>query len=65
MSDETAEKIIDIWQRKQDFFTNCADGEKESHLTKQSRDRVSEFYKVYNKMNSTSRKIARRAIISV
>lgn len=65
MSDETAEKVIDIWQRKQDFFTNCADEEKESHLTKQSRDRVSEFYKVYNKMNSTSRKIARRAIISV
>lgn len=65
MSDETAEKITDIWQRKQDFFTNCADGEKESHLTKQSRDRVSEFYKVYNKMNSASRKIARRAIISV
>ncbi len=65
MSDETAEKITDIWQRKQDFFTNCADGEKESHLTKQSRDRVSEFYKVYNKMNSVSRKIARRAIISV
>lgn len=65
MSDETAEKIADIWQRKQDFFTNCADGEKESHLTKQSRERVSEFYKVYNKMNSASRKIARRAIISV
>jgi hypothetical protein len=65
MSDETAEKITDIWQRKQDFFTNCADGEKESHLTKQSRERVSEFYKVYNKMNSASRKIARRAIISV
>ena len=65
MSDETAEKITDIWQRKQDFFTNCADEEKESHLTKQSRDRVSEFYKVYNKMNSASRKIARRAIISV
>lgn len=65
MSDETAEKMTDIWQRKQDFFTNCADGEKESHLTKQSRERVSEFYKVYNKMNSASRKIARRAIISV
>lgn len=65
MSDETAEKITDIWQRKQDFFTNCADGEKESHLTKQSRERVSEFDKVYNKMNSASRKIARRAIISV
>lgn len=65
MSDETAEKVIDIWQRKQDFFTNCADEEKESHLTKQSRERVSEFYKVYNKMNSVSRKIARRAIISV
>lgn len=65
MSDETAEKVIDIWQRKQDFFTNCADGEKESHLTKQSRERVSEFYKVYNKINSVSRKIARRAIISV
>ena len=65
MSDETAEKITDIWQRKQDFFTNCADGEKESHLTKQSRERVSEFYKVYNKINSASRKIARRAIISV
>lgn len=65
MSDETAEKVIDIWQRKQDFFTNCADEEKESHLTKQSRERVSEFYKVYNKMNSVSRKIARRAIVSV
>ena len=65
MSDETAEKVIDIWQRKQDFFTNCADEEKESHLTKQSRDRVRKFYKVYNKINSASRKIARRAIISV
>lgn len=65
MSDETAEKVIDIWQRKQDFFTNCVDEEKESHLTKQSRERVSEFYKVYNKMNSVSRKIARRAIVSV
>ena len=65
MSDETAEKVIDIWQRKQDFFTNCADEEKESHLTKQSRDRVSKFYEDYNKINSASRKIARRAIISV
>ena len=65
MSDETAEKIIDIWQRKQDFFTNCTDEEKESHLTKQSRDRVRKFYEDYNKINSESRKIARRAIISV
>ena len=65
MSDETAEKVIDIWQRKQDFFTNCADEEKESHLTKQSRDRVRKFYEDYNKINSESRKIARRAIISV
>lgn len=65
MSDETAEKIIDIWQRKQDFFTNCADEEKEYHLTKQSRDRVRKFYEDYNKINSESRKIARRAIISV
>ena len=61
MSDETAEKIIDIWQRKQDFFTNCTDEEKESHLTKQSRDRVRKF----KRMNSAYRKIARRAIISV
>ena len=61
MSDETAEKIADIWQRKQDFFTNCADEEKESHLTKQSRDRVRKF----KRMNSTYRKIARRAMISV
>lgn len=61
MSDETAEKITDIWQRKQDFFTNCADEEKESHLTKQSRDRVRKF----KRMNSAYRKIARRAIISV
>ena len=61
MSDETAEKITDIWQRKQDFFTNCADGEKESHLTKQSRDRVRKF----KRMNSAYRKIARRAMISV
>lgn len=61
MSDETAEKVIDIWQRKQDFFTNCADGEKESHLTKQSRERVRKF----KRMNSAYRKIARRAIISV
>ncbi|WP_338503026.1 hypothetical protein [Candidatus Minimicrobia sp. QA0096] len=61
MSDETAEKITDIWQRKQDFFTNCADGEKESHLTKQSRERVRKF----KRMNSTYRKIARRAMISV
>ena len=61
MSDETAEKVIDIWQRKQDFFTNCADEEKESHLTKQSRERVRKF-KI---MNSAYRKIARRAMISV
>ena len=61
MSDETAEKITDIWQRKQDFFTNCADGEKESHLTKQSRERVRKF----KRMNSAYRKIARRAMISV
>ena len=61
MSDETAEKVIDIWQRKQDFFTNCADEEKESHLTKQSRDRVRKF----KRMNSAYRKIARRAMISV
>lgn len=61
MSDETAEKVIDIWQRKQDFFTNCADEEKESHLTKQSRERVRKF----KRMNSTYRKIARRAMISV
>lgn len=61
MSDETAEKIIDIWQRKQDFFTNCADEEKETHLTKQSRDRVRKF----KRTNSAYRKIARRAIISV
>lgn len=61
MSDETAEKVIDIWQRKQDFFTNCADEEKESHLTKQSRDRVRKF----KRMNSAYRKIVRRAIISV
>lgn len=61
MSDETAEKIIDIWQRKQDFFTNCADEEKESHLTKQSRERVRKF----KRMNSAYRKIARRAMISV
>lgn len=61
MSDETAEKIIGIWQRKQDFFTNCTDEEKESHLTKQSRDRVRKF----KRMNSAYRKIARRAIISV
>lgn len=65
MSDKTAEKIADIWQRKQDFFTNCADEEKESHLTKQSRERVSKFYEDYNKINSASRKIARRAIISI
>ena len=61
ISNETAEKVIDIWQRKQDFFTNCADEEKESHLTKQSRDRVRKF----KRMNSAYRKIARRAIISV
>ena len=61
MTDETADATIDIWQRKQDFFTNCADEEKESHLTKQSRDRVRKF----KRMNSAYRKIARRAIISV
>lgn len=61
ISNETAEKVIDIWQRKQDFFTNCADEKKESHLTKQSRDRVRKF----KRMNSAYRKIARRAIISV
>ena len=61
MSDETAEKVVDIWQRKQDFFTNCADEEKESHLTKQSRDRVRKF----KRMNSAYCKIVRRAIISV
>ena len=58
-------KLQKIYGDLVNFFTNCADGEKESHLTKQSRERVSEFYKVYNKINSVSRKIARRAIISV
>jgi len=43
MTDETADAIIDIWQRKQDYFTSPEDGSKEDHLTNQSRERVVHF----------------------
>ena len=43
MTDETADAIIDIWQRKQDYFTSAEDGSKEDHLTNQSRERVAHF----------------------
>ena len=65
MSDEAADAVIDIWQRKQDFFTNCADDEKESHLTKQSRERVNKFNDACKKLQKEYRKIAKRAIISI
>ena len=43
MTDETADAIIDIWQRKQDYFTSPDDSAKEDHLTNQSRERVEYF----------------------
>ena len=43
MSDETADAIIDIWQRKQDYFTEPNDSAEEVHLTNQSRERVACF----------------------
>ena len=43
MTDETADAIIDIWQRKQDYFTSADDSAKEYHLTNQSRERVAHF----------------------
>ena len=43
MTDETADAVIDIWQRKQDYFTSPDDSAKEDHLTNQSRERVTHF----------------------
>ena len=43
MTDETADAIIDIWQRKQDYFNGPDDGTKENYLTNQSRERVAHF----------------------
>lgn len=43
MTDETADAIIDIWQRKQDYFNGPDDGTKENYLTDQSRERVARF----------------------
>lgn len=43
MTDETADAIIDIWQRKQDYFNSPDDSAKENHLTDQSRERVACF----------------------
>ena len=65
MSDETAEKITDIWQRKQDYFNSPDDSAKEKHLTNQSRERVDKFYKACDRMDRTSRKIAKRAMIGI
>ena len=65
MSDETAEKIIDIWQRKQDYFNSPDDDAKEKHLTNQSRKRVREFKRAYRKLEKRRRKMAKRAIIGI
>ncbi len=43
MTDETADAVIDIWQRKQDYFNGPDDGTKENYLTDQSRERVARF----------------------
>ena len=43
MSDEAADAVIDIWQRKQDYFTKPDDSIKEYHLTNQSSERVARF----------------------
>lgn len=65
MSDETAEKITDIWQRKQDYFNSPDDDAKEKHLTNQSRKRVREFKRAYRKLEKRRRKMAKRAIIGI
>lgn len=65
MSDETAEKVIDIWQRKQDYFNSPDDDAKEKHLTNQSRKRVREFKRAYRKLEKRRRKMAKRAIIGI
>lgn len=65
MTDETADAIIDIWQRKQDYFNSPDDSAKEEHLTDQSRGRVDKFYKACDRMDRESRKIAKRAMISI
>ena len=65
MSDETAEKVIDIWQRKQDYFNSPDDDAKERHLTNQSRKRVREFKRAYRKLEKRRRKMAKRAIIGI
>lgn len=65
MTDETADAIIDIWQRKQDYFNSPDDSAKEEHLTDQSRGRVDKFYKACDRMDRASRKIAKRAMISI
>ena len=65
MTDKTADAAIDIWQRKQDYFNSPDDSAKEKHLTNQSRKRVDEFYKACDRMDRTSRKIAKRAMIGI
>ena len=65
MTDETADAVIDIWQRKQDYFNIPDNSAKEKHLTNQSRERVDKFYKACDRMDRTSRKIAKRAMIGI
>ena len=43
ISDEAADAVIDIWQRKQDYFTKPDDSIKEYHLTNQNSERVARF----------------------
>ena len=66
MTDETADAIIDIWQRKQDYFTSPEDGSKEDHLTNQSRERVVHFKeKALDRRKSLLKRVremARRAL---
>ena len=69
MTDETADAIIDIWQRKQDYFTSPEDGSREDHLTNQSRERVAHFKEqALDRRKSLLKRVrdmARRALDSI
>lgn len=63
MTDETADAIIDIWQRKQDYFNSPDDSVKENHLTDQSRERVACFKeRVLGEREKHVRDVARQAL---
>lgn len=66
MSDDVADGIRDIWQRKQDYFSNYSELDAaEAHLTNQSRERVECFEKQLQEQQLASRQMAAAAMRDV